>query len=282
MFYPHPTPKHTTTPFLQNTTNITILLLIVTPVGAPNSGMLSGKEFNCHSLNSKAWVVPLSCVPAAPSHGKPNNKRGLLWVWVRLKYKLPTLAWVSQSTLEIWFPPSPLSVTQSVTPKPQHHYTTIARRVLNGVTIWQPRAIATLNNVSNAVQEWVANGILTVSHVSGKTNIADIVMVQTSNASETLSCAAQAITTSASTVLSKTLPCFCKWSSILNRFILAFSRFSSLTAAFVFWRPCPAFQAPAAISYLVLHPLFLCRLLWAIQWGVFLRSLLIPVIVYSG
>jgi hypothetical protein len=28
----------------------------------------------------------------------------------------------------------------------------------------------------NAVQEWVANGILTVSHVSGKTNIADIFM----------------------------------------------------------------------------------------------------------
>jgi hypothetical protein len=31
-----------------------------------------------------------------------------------------------------------------------------------------------IEQCENAVQEWVANGTLTVSHVSGKTNIADI------------------------------------------------------------------------------------------------------------
>jgi hypothetical protein len=88
-------------------------------------------------------------------------------------------------------------------------------------------------------------------------------MVHTSNASEVISCAAEVITTSTSTVLLTALPCLRKQCSILNHLVLDFSRFSSLTvtAAFVFLRPSPAFQAPAAISYLVLHPLFLCRLL---------------------
>jgi hypothetical protein len=86
-------------------------------------------------------------------------------------------------------------------------------------------------------------------------------MVQTSNASEILSCATQAITTSSATVLSKTLLCLCKRCSILNRLVMAFLRFASLTTAFVFRRPSPAFQAPATISYLVLHFLLLCRLL---------------------
>ncbi len=86
-------------------------------------------------------------------------------------------------------------------------------------------------------------------------------MVQTSDASEILSCATQVMTTSAYAVLSTTLLCLCKRHSISKHLILAFSRFSSLTAAFVFQRPIPAYQAPAAISYLVIHPLFLCRLL---------------------
>ena len=108
------------------------------------------------------------------------------------------------------------------------------------------------------------------------------VMVENSDTLEILSCAVQAITTSASTVLQTALPCLRKQCSILNCLILAFSRFSSLTAAFVFRRQSPAIQAPAAISYLVLHPLFLCRLLRTILCGLFLRSLLIPVNAHLG
>ncbi len=68
-------------------------------------------------------------------------------------------------------------------------------------------------------------------------------MVQTSDASEILSCVTQAITTSAYTVLLTALLCLQKWHSILNCLVLAFLRFSSLTGAFVFWRPSPAFHA---------------------------------------
>jgi hypothetical protein len=80
-------------------------------------------------------------------------------------------------------------------------------------------------------------------------------MMQTSDTSEILSCAAQAITTSAPTVLLATHPCLCKPHSILHHLVLAFSRFSFLTTAFIFRRPSPVFQALATISYLVLHPL---------------------------
>ncbi len=176
------------------------------------------------------------------------------------------------STLEIWFPPSPLSVTPSATPKLQHHYTKITRRVLNGVTIWWPKAIATSNKV-----KMLFGSSLPATHSPSCMSVGKQIlptfspkkcmMVQISNASEILSCAAQAITTSTYTVLLTSLPCLRKQCSTLSCLVLAFSRFSSLTTAFAFRRPSPAFQAPATISYLILHPLFLCRLLWAILWG---------------
>ncbi len=242
-------------PFLQNTTNITVLLPKATPVGAPNLGMLFGKAFNCPSSNFEAWAVPLWCILVDPFHRKLSKKRGLLWVPERLKYRLPTLACVSQLTLKIWFSPSPLSVTPSATPTLQHHYTIITRRVLNGVTIWQPKAIATLNNVKTLFKSGLPMAH-SPSHMSvGKQILLTFspkkcTMVQTSDTSEILSCVAQAITTSAYTVLLTALLCLCKPCSILNRLVLAFSMFSSLTAAYSGSHLLPfKLRLPSVISY---------------------------------
>ncbi len=123
-----------------------------------------------------------------------------------------------------------------------------------------------IEQCENAVWEWVATAHSPSCMLVGKQILLTLspkncAMVQISDASEILSCAAQAITTSAYTVLSTSLPRLCKRRSILNHLVLAFLKFSSLTAAFVLQRPSPAFQALATISYVVLHPLFLCRLL---------------------
>jgi hypothetical protein len=191
-----------------------------------------------------------------PISWKVEQQERTSLICVRLKYELPTPVHASQSTLKrVISSLSSLSypIRDTITATPLYNNNKACIKLCHNMTT---KGNCHIEQRENAVQEWVANSTLTVLHVSGKTNISPTfspkkcVMVQTSDASEILSCATQAITTSASTVLLTALLCLPTRCSILNCLVLAFLMFSSLTAAFILWRPPPAFQAAAAISIL--------------------------------
>ncbi len=142
-----------------------------------------------------------------------------------------------------------------------------------------------IENCKNAVHEWVADGTLTILHVSGKTNIADIFTKEMHNSVNfcrlcySLMCRSSD-TTGVSTSWSKPLAlCLHKQRITLRCPIPPSSRFLHHTFPSASRKLSPVSWLLDAISYLILHPLFPCRLLWAILWGVLLHSLLIPVIV---
>ncbi len=116
--------------------------------------------------------------------------------------------------------------------------------------------------------------VLSPSRISTERQILQIfsqkecMMAQIFAAFATLSCAAQVITTGVSTSQLKSLAlCLLKQHITLRCPVPASSRFLLHTFPSASWKLSPVSWLLDAISYLVWHPLFLCRLLWAILYG---------------